>query len=166
MIREAEFFVMVTESEAQQRALLEKFVDDALAFNKRNCIQGDPPMIYREMIVLASDVTRNYNGRQSDLWRKIDAYGAYRSVKKKDAELDAKRAEIVTLRQTVSNLQSLGFGGNRQPKTDKVFDRKKGRPKTGGLEPILDMAYIKDRSEVCKEWNTPGDCTRGSFSVT
>ena len=65
-------------------------------------------MIYREMIILASDVTRNYNGRQSDLWRKIDAYGAYRSVKKKEAELDVKRAEIVTLRQTVSNLQSLG----------------------------------------------------------
>ena len=74
--------------------------------------------------------------------------------------MDAKRAEIVTLRQTVSNLQSLGFGGNKQPKTGKVFDRKKGRPKTGGLEPILDIAYIKDRSDVCKEWN----CTRGSCS--
>ena len=74
-------------------------------------------MIYREMIVLASDVTRNFNGRQSDLW--------------KEAELDAKKAEILTLRQTqtVSNLQSLGFGGGRQPKTDKVFDRKKGRPR-------------------------------------
>ena len=55
-------------------------------------------MIYREMIVLAFDVTRYFNGQQSDLWRKIDAYGAYRSVKKKDAELDAKRAEILTLR--------------------------------------------------------------------
>ena len=83
VIHEAGFFVMVTESEAQQRALLEKFVDEALAFNKRNCIQGDPPMIHREMIVLAADVTRNYNGRQSDLLRKIDVYGAYRSVKLK-----------------------------------------------------------------------------------
>ena len=106
---------MVTESEGQHRALLEKFVDEALDFNKRNCIQGDPPMIYREMIVLASDVTRNFKGQQSDLWRKIDVYGAYRSVKKKEAELDAKKAEILTLRQTVSNLQSLGFGGGRQP---------------------------------------------------
>ena len=110
VIDEAGFFVMVTESEAQQRALLEKFVDESLAVNKRNCIQGDPSMVYREMIILASDVTRNYNGRQWDLWRKIDVYGAYRSVKKKEAELDAKTAEIITLRQTVSNLKSLGFG--------------------------------------------------------
>ena len=78
-----------------------------MAVIKRTCIQGDPPLVYREMVDLASDVTRNYNGRQSDLWRKIDAYGAYRSVKKKEAELDAKTAEIITLRQTVSNLQSL-----------------------------------------------------------
>ena len=78
--------------------------------------------------------------------------------------MDAKRAEIVTLRQTVGNLQTLGFGENRQPKTDKVFDRKKGRPRAGGQEPILDLAYIKDRNEVCKEWNTPADCIRGSCS--
>ena len=31
-------------------------------------------------------------------------YGAYRAVKKKEAELDAKTAEIIKLRQTVSNL--------------------------------------------------------------
>ena len=43
---------MVTESESQQRALLEKFVDEALAVNKRNCIQGDPPLVYREMVDL------------------------------------------------------------------------------------------------------------------
>ena len=92
VIHEAGFFVMVTESEAQQRALLEKFVDEALAVNKRNCIQGDPPMVYREMVVLASDVTRNDSGRQSDLWRKMDVYGAFCTVKQKEAELDAKLA--------------------------------------------------------------------------
>ena len=79
-------------------------------------------MIYREMIVLASDVTRNYNGRHFDLWRKIDVYGAYRSVKKKEAELDVRTVEILTLRQTVNNLQALGFGGGREPKTDRVID--------------------------------------------
>jgi hypothetical protein len=52
VIHEAGFFVMVTESESQQRALLEKFVDEALAVNKRNCIQGDPPLVYREMVDL------------------------------------------------------------------------------------------------------------------
>ena len=49
-------------------------------------------MVYREMIILASDVTRNYNGRQSDLWRKMDVYGAFCTVKQKEAELDAKLA--------------------------------------------------------------------------
>ena len=47
-------------------------MDEALAVIKRTCIQGDPPLVYREMVDLASDVTRNYNGRQSDLWRKMD----------------------------------------------------------------------------------------------
>ena len=45
VIHEAGFFVMVTESESQQRALLEKFVDEAFEVNKMNCIQGDPSLV-------------------------------------------------------------------------------------------------------------------------
>ena len=117
------------------------------------------------MIILPSDVTRNYDGRQSDLWRKIDVYGAYRAFKKKEAELDAKTAEIITLRQTVSNLQSLGFGGGRQPKSERVTDKKKGgKQRSGGQDPPVDLVFIKDRGEVCREWNTPADCTRATCS--
>ena len=117
----------------------------------------------QQIVVLASDVTRNYNGRQSDLWRKMKVYGAFRTVKRKEAELDAKQAEITTLRQTVSNLKSLGFGESRQPRSDRVPDRKKGsKQMTGGQEPPLDVAFLKDRGEVCREWNTPADCTRAA----
>jgi hypothetical protein len=73
-------------------------------------------------------------------------------------------AEILTLRQTVSNLQSLGFGGGRQPKTDRVIDKKRGKQRSGGQEPPVDLAYIKERGEVCRDWNTPADCTRTTCS--
>ena len=33
-----------------------------------------------------------------DLWRSLDVYGAYRSVKLKESELERKRAEIHTLK--------------------------------------------------------------------
>ena len=56
--------------------------------------------------------------------------------------MDAKRAEILTLRQTVSNLQSLGFGGGRQPKSKRVTDKKRGgKQRSGGQDPPVDLAY-------------------------
>ena len=74
--------------------------------------------------------------------------------------MDHKKAEIFKLRQTVINLQSLGFRRSRQRLTKALT----GRLRAGGQEPPLDLAYIKYRNEVCKEWNTPADCTRGSCS--
>ena len=35
---------------------------------------------------------------------------------------------------------------------------------TGGQEPPLDVAFLKDRGEVCREWITPADCTRANYS--
>ena len=28
----------------------------------------------------------------------------------------------------------------------------------------MDLAFIKDRGEVCREWNTPAECTRVTCS--
>ena len=71
----------------------------------------------------------------------MDVYGASWMVKRKEAELDAKQAEITTLRQTVSNLKNLGFGENRPPRTDRVSDRKKGGNLEGQGRGVQGMEY-------------------------
>ena len=50
------------------------------------------------MIEVASSVVRTCNGKHGDLWRSLDVYGAYKSVKLKESELERKRAEIHTLK--------------------------------------------------------------------
>ena len=84
-------------------------------------------------------------------------------ITRKEAELNAKQVEITTLRQTMSNLKTLCFGGNRQPRSDRVSDRKNGgEQKSGGQEGTLDVAFMRDRGELCREWNTPANCTRAA----
>ena len=127
---EAGFFVTVTESEAQQRALLEKFVDEALATNKRNCIQGDPPMIYREMIVLASDVTRNYNGKQD----KAD-------VGRLEAKNKRLKTEISNLKMS-SKVNNPPRGGEHSVRTPPRRPRRSGQGQ-GSVD-----VFHEDRKDV------------------
>ena len=61
VIHEAGFFSMVCESESQQRTILEKFMDEVFSVNSRNCVQGDPPLVYKDIVEVATAVFQNHN---------------------------------------------------------------------------------------------------------
>ena len=52
---------MVCESESQQRTILEKFMDEVFSVNSRNCVQGDPPLVYKDIVEVATAVFQNHN---------------------------------------------------------------------------------------------------------
>ena len=76
VIHEVAFFSLVTVSEQEQRRVLEQFIDEVFSQNRRNLLLAKPPLVYREMIEVASSVVRTCNGKHGDLWRNLDVYGA------------------------------------------------------------------------------------------
>ena len=97
IIHEAAFFALVTDSETQQRNVLQQFINEVGLLTK-------PPLVYREMLDVATSVVRTSNGRCGDLWRCLDVYGSYRSCKKQEAEMAKLNNENRQLRTTVRTL--------------------------------------------------------------
>ena len=50
---------------------MEKFLDKILTKNRTNAAQEKSPLIYKEMIQVADATVMNFNGWQSELWRKL-----------------------------------------------------------------------------------------------
>ena len=63
VIHKAGFFSMVCKSESEQRNIMEKFIDKVFAVNRRNCAQGDPPLVYKDIVEVATAVVSNHNGK-------------------------------------------------------------------------------------------------------
>ena len=73
VLHETSYFSTASEDEGSQRALAEKFIDEFLSKNRRNLMQGRPPLEYKKAMLLAEEVTRSYNGRQDRLWNKVSS---------------------------------------------------------------------------------------------
>ena len=63
-LHEMAYFTHVVETEESQRVLLERYVDHYLNTNRRNLMQNKPPLIYRQVVRLAEEVVRSFNGNQ------------------------------------------------------------------------------------------------------
>ena len=72
VVHEVSYFATVTHDNAQQRTLLEKFIDELLTINRQRLMQEKPPSTYREAKMVAVDVVTNYNGRGGEFCRKTD----------------------------------------------------------------------------------------------
>ena len=169
VIHEAAFFSLVTGSEQEQRRVLEQFIDEVFSQNRRNLLLTKPPLVYREMIEVASSVVRTCNGKHGNLWRCLDVYGVYRSVKLKESELERKRAEIHTLKTRVRHgdndsgyLDDAG-SDRRRGKSGGGRDRERGRGKpspTKEQDITEERDFTMDRLDVCREWNSPAGYKR------
>jgi hypothetical protein len=177
---EANFFTQVADNEGQQRVILEKFLDEALHRNRTNVVQDKPPLVYKEMLGVAEAVVMNHNGRQAELWKKADAYSAFRMVKSKEAELKRKSDELEDLRTKFNQLKfdhgkcvgGRGGGGGGGYNRGGVGGRGRGRGQHGQqLQEVPDRTwknngltddkdFVKDRLSVCREYNGPAGCSR------
>ena len=171
VIHEAAFLSLVTVSEQEQRRVLEQFIDEVFSQNRRNLLLAKPPLVYKEMIEVASSVVRTCNGKHGDLWRNLDVYGAYRTVKLKESELEKKRTEIQNLKNRGRPVpHGSGFsdegGSVRRRNSGEGVDRERGRGKQPSHQPPHqetpeEKDYVLDRLEVCREWNSRDGCKRG-----
>ena len=140
VIHEAAFFSLVTVSEQEQRRVLEQFIDEVFSQNRRNLLLAKPPLVYKEMIEVASSVVRTCNGKHGDLWRSLDVYGANRSVNQKESELERKRTEIHNLKTRGRHVPNgSGYSDDvgsdrRRWKSGEGEDRERGRGKQPPLK--------------------------------
>ena len=126
-------------------------------------------MVYREMLEAATSVVRTNSGRCRDLWRRPDVYGSYRSFKKQEADLTRLNKENQQLRTTVRTLTTEHRHHRGSHGDDVGTDRRRGggwgrHPpgRTPTREPMSpkEQAFVRERLQVCREWNTRTGCQR------
>ena len=80
VLHEASYFSTAADGEGPQRAHTEKYIDEYLGKNRRNLMQGKPPMDYKRAMGLADEVVRSFNGKHDRLWNNTDLYSSYRQA--------------------------------------------------------------------------------------
>ena len=104
VLHEASYFSTAADGEGPQRALTEKYIDEYLGKNRRNLMQGKPPMDYKRAMGLADEVVRSFNGKHDRLWNKTDPYSSYSQAQAYKSERDKLNTEVRRLKTEVFTL--------------------------------------------------------------
>ena len=172
VVHEVSYFATVTQDNAQQRSLLEKFIDELLTINRQRLMQEKPPSTYREAKMVAVDVVTNYNGRGGELCRKTDVYGALREADKKERSIKALQDRVASLEASLrtANRNWGDEGHSNRGGRSSGRGSSTGRGRGGGAPPMPkgvkrhrgaeENEYVIDRLQVCREFNERG-CGRG-----
>ena len=106
ILHDVSYFTTVAEDEVAKKVVAEKFVDEFLTTNRRQLMQGKPPLVYSKALTLASDVVRVHSGKHDQLFTKCSVYAANRLAKKYKEEADRARADMKRLQVDKNNLQA------------------------------------------------------------
>ena len=138
------WFAGVTRNPAEQRSVIERWVNELMVLNSQRARQSKPPPVYEEMLKVARNVCHAANLSERGLMSG-DAYG---SGGDKDRKIRDLENQIRDLKNANRELRSGRGERDRRDRNDERRDRD-GERKPGNWK-------ITDRkmAETCRNWNT------------
>ena len=149
------WFAGVTRNPAEQRSVIERWVNELMVLNSQRARQSKPPPVYEEMLKVARNVCHAANLSERGLMSG-DAYG---SGGDKDRKIRDLESQIRDLKNANRELRSGRGERDRRDRNDERRDRD-GDRKPGNWK-------ITDRkmAETCRNWNTAAGCGDNSCKL-
>ena len=170
VLHEVSYFSGCSNTRAQQKELVEDFINEALYQARTSLGQGNPPTNYKDTKLIAEDIVSNKNGRGSELCRKGGVYGAKWELAEKDREIEQLKAKNTRLQNEINNLRKgakVNNNGARQSFDNDLGYNRRGRGGRGGNgrgrgnggypNQPRDEAFYQARLKLCRLYNL-GQC--------